>query len=195
MKHVLALTLAAMAAGCSSNAAGGNHGATNAPAGASTTASTAAAAPVEAGAPGAPALDVYPGATKLATQMHGSMTFCGTKMTTVVYHVKDANAQTVAAWYSSHIPGAISIKVPAQDQSVVEVFEPGGHAAAAISQIHFNPQLASAAKGLGADRVILGLETFDPPVSSDTIDMVRSAANGDATASATMKARCAETGD
>lgn len=99
-------------------------------------------------------------------------------MTTVAYRVKDAGAQTVAAWYMSHVPGGISVTIPAADQSVVEVFQPGGHAAATISQIHFDPKLASAAKSLGADSTLLGIETFDPPMSPDTIDMVRSAANG-----------------
>lgn len=160
---------------------------------ASAPAASAAAANAQPAAAEAP-LDVYPGATKLPTQMNAPMSFCGTKMTTVVYRVKDANAQTVAAWYASHVPGGITITVPAADQSVVEVFQPGGHAAAAISQIHFDPKLANAAKSLGADSTLLGIETFDPPMSPDTIDVVRSAANGDTTAKSKLKAQCASPG-
>ncbi len=187
MKQLLALSLVAIAAGCSSSTSGQSQRAPSAPAATSAAASTAKDAPA---APAA--LDVYPGATKLRTQMHGSMSFCGTRMTTIVYSVRDADAQTVAVWYASHIPGGIRITVPAAaNQSVVEVFEPGGHAAATISQMHFDPNLANAAKNLGADRTLLGIETFDPAMSTDTIDAVRSAATGGATASAKMKALCA----
>lgn len=188
LRHVLAVSLAVIAAGCSSSSSQ-NQRASSASAAVSTAASTAQGAPADA------ALDVYPGATKLRTQMHGPMSFCGTKMTTVVYRVKDAGAQTVAAWYASHVPGGTTVTIPTGDrgdQSVVEVFQPGGHAAATISQMHFDPRLASAAKRLGADQTVLGIVTFDPPMSSDTIDMVRAAANGDAGAKAKMKAQCAD---
>jgi hypothetical protein len=166
MKQLLILNLAIIVAGCSSNSSDGHQRATGEPASA---AAPAAARPAEA----APArLSVYPGATKLPTQMRDAIPFCGTKMTTVVYRVPDANAQTVAAWYASHISGRITVTILKANDTVVEVFDPDGRAAAAISQMHFDPRLASAAKGLGADRTSLGIVTFDPPMSSDMIAMV-----------------------
>jgi hypothetical protein len=185
MKQLM-LSLAIIAASCSSNSSDGHQRATNAPASA---AARAAATPAEA----APAtLAVYPGATKLLTQMRDAISFCGTKMTTVVYRVPDVNAQTVAAWYASHIAGGITVTIPKANDTVVEVFEPNGRAAAAISQMHFDPRLASAAKGLGADRTSLGIVTFDPPMSSDMIAMVGKAANGDTSAKAQLKAQCGQ---
>jgi hypothetical protein len=201
MKRSLALTAAVFAvaiAGCSSNSQGSNQN-SSAPANGGTTATANGAPATPATAASAQAasvsLEVYPGATELPTQMHGSIAFCGTKMTTVAYRVNGASAETVAAWYGSHIPGGIRITLPVENgDTVMEVFEPGGQAAAAISQIHFDPRLAAAAKSLGADRTTLGLVAFDPPLSTDSIGLIRSAAGGDASARARIKAECASGG-
>jgi hypothetical protein len=64
-------------------------------------------------------LGVYPGATKLPTQMRDAIPFCGTKMVTVVYRVPDVNAQVVAAWYKSHIAGGITITIPKVNETVL----------------------------------------------------------------------------
>lgn len=192
---LLAAVLAAAVAGCSSNSQNAGQQSSSAPANAAAT-ETAGTAPVTAAttaaAPAAAApLDVYPGATKLPTQMRGSVSFCNTKMTTIVYRVGGANAETVAGWYAAHVPGGIRINIPVDANSTtIEIFEPGGQAAAAITQMHYDPRLAAAAKSLGADRTTLGLVTFDPPLSSDWIDTIRAAESGDAAARARMKAKC-----
>jgi hypothetical protein len=186
------VVLVATVTGCSSSSGNAsrqssapteNAGTAGSGATAENAATTAAVAPLE----------VYPGATKLPTQMRGTFAFCGTKMTTVVYRVKDASAQTVAAWYASHIPGGIRAPIPNSPSSnTIEIFQPGGRAAATITQMHFDPRLAAAAKGLGADQTTLGLVSFDPPLPDDWIDMVRAAAGGDAAAKARVKAKCGE---
>lgn len=188
---LLAAVLAAAVAGCSSSSQNAGQQSSSAPANAAAT-ETAGTAPVTAATTAAAApLDVYPGATKLPTQMRGSVSFCNTKMTTIVYRVGAANAETVAGWYAAHIPGGIRINIPVDANSTtVEVFEPGGQAAAAITQMHYDPRLAAAAKSLGADRTTLGLVTFDPPLSSDWIDTIRAAESGDTAARARMKAKC-----
>ena len=154
----------------------------------SLTIATAAAPAVAA----PPTLALYPGATKLPRQMSEAIQFCGTKMTTVAYRVPNVSAQTVAAWYASHIPGGITVRIRKPNDTLIEVFEPDGHAGAVITQMHFDPQLASAAKSIGADRTGLGIVTFDPPMSADKIDREGKAANGDASAKAKLKAQCGQ---
>ena len=135
-------------------------------------------------------LVLYPGATKLPRQMSTSIAFCGTKMTVVGYRLPDVNAQTVAAWYKSRIPGAITVTTPKANSIGIEVLAPDGHAAAVITQMRYDPGLASAAKSIGADRAGLGIATYDPPLSRDMIELIAAVAHGDSSARAKMKAHC-----
>ncbi len=206
LKHQAALAaLVLTLAGCSGSHGSGNaqQNAQQAPA-AQGVASTAPSSETAA-APAAPAnLPVYPGATKSAAQMKTAMKICGSSVSLTMYEIRDTDAAPVAKWYDGRIPNAIHVNInpksesSAATQTNYAIFEPDGSASVTVVQMHFaSPKLASAAKTIGADKTMIGINSYNPPLSRDLIQMLEQGANGDAAAKAAvraqMKAKCGDT--
>lgn len=191
VKHAaFAASVALLATGCS-----GSHGnATQSQASAQAPQEAPSAASA-AGGTVASNLPIYPDATKLREQMHGPMKMCGTKMSTTVYSVADADATTVAKWYKDRIPNSTQISTSTDSTATdYEIFRADGSEAAVVIQTHFGGSLAKAAKSLGADKTTFATETFDPPLSREIISLLQQGTSGDAaskqTARAQLKAKC-----
>ncbi len=139
-------------------------------------------------------LPIYPGATKIPTQMKGGFENCGHKIDIIAYETA-ANAKAVAKWYEGKIASAAVIDQSTTDTGDVEmqiaVLKPDGSEGVNLHQsVLGNGGLQAAAKQLGTDKTSIGLTTFTPPLGAGYIALETRAVHGDAAARAQLKAAC-----
>ena len=152
----------------------------------------AMATSTQAAAAGSPFL-VYPGAAKVAVQMEGTQTLCGSEMTLVLYQTA-ADGKTVAKWYAGKVPGAGVVDTSTTDSSSIntqiEILAPDASTIAVIHHGDDEFQIAAAAASIGGDKTGVGLETFDPPLGADYLALVKRVKNGDPAAKPALAAKC-----
>jgi len=199
---ILALGLMVAIVGCSgkSNTSAQQPAETAAPANLATTASSAATSPAAPNANPVTTLPVYPGATKLATQFTKPMTFCNHKFTMTVYHVSDT-PEKVSSWYLSRMPGATTAKIASPDvatsgQGMTGYFivDSGGGSAAVVEQMHFGSLQKQAQRFGMAEKTTVALNSYDPPLSAEEVQLFKAGSGADAAAKAQAEARLQKCG-
>jgi hypothetical protein len=193
---ILALGLAVAIAGCGGKGSTSSQQATQTAAPASVASggeSAAATSPASSNANPVTTLPVYPGATKLATQFTKPMTFCSHKVTMTVYHVSDS-PEKVSSWYASRMSGSTIAKIASPGAATSGqgtsyfVVDSGGGFAAVVYQMHFG-SLEKQAQRLGMGKTTIGLNSYDPPLSSDEIALFKAGSGTDAAAKAQAAAQ------
>jgi len=139
-------------------------------------------------------LPVYPGATKLATQLGRTFPLCGHTVGVVSYN-SAADAKAIAKWYQTRVPGAIVVDLSRTDSSTIdtqmEVFTPDASQAVVIHRLTMrSSNFQAAAKSLGTDKTGIGIETFNPPLGAEYLSLQKRAHSGDAAARQTLTAKC-----
>lgn len=117
-------------------------------------------------------LPVYPGAVHVSNTTNEG---CKTKVTTAVYRISGAGWQSVANWYRGRVAGAIAVTMPGHPKGV-ELFTPDGRKNVAVGET--------------GSITFVGLNAFDPPISSNHLADMQAASRGDAAAKARLKAAC-----
>ena len=146
-------------------------------------------------------LPVYPGAIALPMQMHRAVKACGTVAHVTIYSAKDADAATVSKWYDDRIPKGIHLTLDSQMQTQygssthTVIIAPDGTGGVMVAHLQFAmPKMAGIARQMGADRTMIGVETFTPPLPPEVIALLARGSSGDpaarAAARSQIKSKC-----
>jgi hypothetical protein len=152
--------------------------------------STSLAVAAAAGVP------VYPGAVnKPVSAAVNSQEICGHKIKIDSYD-STGDPRTIAAWYKSHVSGAITIDSSSNDgntrNTTLSIYSGAGDAVVVVMRMDFsNPKLQASASTIGMDKTSIGIEHIAPPFGSDYLAAVQLATSKDAGAVKAARAKLA----
>jgi len=139
---------------------------------------------------------VYPGAVnKPVAAAANSQTICGHTINLESYD-SAAAPRTIAAWYKSRVPGAITVDSSSNDKNsrdtTLSIYSGAGDAVIVILRMDFsNPKLQASASTIGMDKTSIGIEHIAPPFGPDYLAAVQPAGSKDAVALKAAKAKLA----